>query len=56
MLGPGGAIPIEPDADERAVMLVGGEADIGDQSLGLYELTVLRPESDMTLSSARGGG
>jgi hypothetical protein len=55
VLGPGGAIPIEPDADERAVMLVGGEAEIDGQALGLYELTVLKPERDMTLSSQRGG-
>ncbi len=54
-LGAGGALPIEPDADERAVMLVGGEAEIDGQALGLYELTVLRPERDMTLSSDRGG-
>jgi redox-sensitive bicupin YhaK (pirin superfamily) len=55
LLGPGGAIPIEPDADERAVMLVGGEAEIDGHPLGLYELTVLKPERDMTLSSERGG-
>ncbi len=55
VLGPGGAIPIEPDADERAVMLVGGEAEIEGHPLGPYELTVLRPERDMTLASTRGG-
>lgn len=55
VLGPGGALPIEPDADERAVMLVGGEAEIEGQALGLYELTVLRPDRDMTLSSPGGG-
>jgi len=55
VLGPGGAIPVEPDADERAVMLVGGEAGIEGHALGLYELTVLAPDRDMTLSSDRGG-
>ena len=55
VLGPGGALPIEPDADERAVMLVGGEAEIDGQTLGLYDLTILKPERDMTLSSAKGG-
>lgn len=55
VLGPGGAIPVEPDADERAVMLVGGEAEIEGHLLGLYELTVLQPERDMTLSSEHGG-
>ena len=43
------------DADERAVMLVGGEAEIEGHPLGPYELTVLRPERDMTLASTRGG-
>ena len=55
VLGPGGAIPVEADADERAVMLVGGEAEIEGHLLGLYELTVLQPERDMTLSSEHGG-
>ena len=55
VLAPGGAIPIEPDADERALMLVGGEAAIDGQALGLYELTVLSPDRDMTLSSQSGG-
>lgn len=55
VLGAGGALPIEPDADERAVMLVSGEAEIDGQALGLYNLTVLRPERDMTLSSTHGG-
>ena len=54
-LGPAGSIPIEADADERAVMLVGGEASIDGQSLVLYELNVLKPGERMTLSSERGG-
>ncbi|MET0179191.1 MAG: pirin-like C-terminal cupin domain-containing protein, partial [Novosphingobium sp.] len=54
-LAPGGAIPIDPDADERAVMLVGGEAPIASAPLGLYELTVLAPGARLRLCSARGG-
>ncbi|RZA13812.1 MAG: pirin family protein, partial [Proteobacteria bacterium] len=55
LLGPSGAIPIEADADERAVMLVGGEATLDGRALTLYELYVLRPGAEMVLSSSRGG-
>jgi redox-sensitive bicupin YhaK (pirin superfamily) len=55
VLGAGGSIPIDPEADERAVMLVGGEAAIDGQALGLYELTVLAPGAAMTLASQAGG-
>ena len=55
VLAPGGSLPIDAAADERAVMLVGGEAAIGDAPLGLYELTVLKPGDAMTLSSPTGG-
>ena len=55
VLGAGGAIPIEPSADERAVMLVGGEAEIAGAPLGLYELTVLQPGVALTLGSHGGG-
>ena len=54
-LGPAGAIPIDAEADERAVMLVGGEASIDGQPLDLYTLLLLRPGAAMTLSSERGG-
>ncbi|KRA83857.1 pirin family protein [Altererythrobacter sp. Root672] len=54
-LGPAGAIPIDAEADERAVMLVGGEASIDGYPLELYALTVLKPGEPMTLSSAHGG-
>ena len=54
-LGPSGAIPIDAEADERAVMLVGGEASIDGQPLDLYALVLLRPGAAMTLSSERGG-
>ena len=55
VLGPGGAIPIDADADERAVMLVGGEASIGAQPLKLFELTILRPGVPLRLASNGGG-
>ncbi len=55
LLGPAGSLPIDVCADERAVMLVSGEADIDGQPLGLYELTVLVPGQPMTLTSAQGG-
>ncbi len=54
-LGPAGAIPIDAEADERAVMLVGGGASIDGIPLELYALTVLEPGAPMTLTSARGG-
>ena len=55
VLAGGGSIPIEISADERALMLVGGDASIDGQALGLYELTVLAPGRNMTLSSDKGG-
>lgn len=55
VLAPGGALPIDPEADERAVMLVGGEARIDGVPLGLYELTVLAPCAAMKLASDMGG-
>jgi redox-sensitive bicupin YhaK (pirin superfamily) len=55
MLGTGGALPIDSDADERAVMLVGGEAKLDGQPLELYALYVLRPRHEARLSSSGGG-
>jgi redox-sensitive bicupin YhaK (pirin superfamily) len=55
VLAPAGALPIEAEADERAVMLVGGEASIEGQPLGLYDLVVLAPGAELRLSSDRGG-
>ncbi|MBA4164526.1 MAG: hypothetical protein C0510_07850 [Erythrobacter sp.] len=54
-LAPGGTLPIEPMADERAVMLVSGEADIDGHALALYDLAVLQPGQSMTLRSGKGG-
>jgi redox-sensitive bicupin YhaK (pirin superfamily) len=55
LLGAGGAIPVEAEPDERAVMLVGGEAEMDGQPLDLFTLYVLRPGHRTALSSASGG-
>jgi redox-sensitive bicupin YhaK (pirin superfamily) len=55
LLAAGGALPIEAEADERAVMLVAGEATIDAVPLRLFELAVLAPGAAMTLASQTGG-
>ncbi|MFM5924440.1 MAG: pirin family protein [Novosphingobium sp.] len=55
VLAPGGSIPLDPEADERAVMLVGGEASVDGAALGLFELAVLAPGQAMRLASEQGG-
>ena len=55
LLQEGGSIPIDAEADERAVMLVGGDAALDGAPLGLYDLVVLKPGAAMTLSSHAGG-
>ena len=55
LFAPGGAIPIDPSADERAVMLVGGEASVDGVALDLYSLAVLAPGAALKLSSEGGG-
>jgi len=55
LLAPGGAIPLDDAADERAVMLVGGEAEVDGHPLEPYALTVLAPGTRLALAS-RGGG
>lgn len=53
-LASGGSIPVEAGADERAVMLVGGEATLDGQTLDPFTLYVLRPGHEARLSSASG--
>jgi redox-sensitive bicupin YhaK (pirin superfamily) len=53
-LGPGGMIPLEEDADERAVMLVEGEASVDGHAIERYQLAVLQPGREMTLASKAG--
>ncbi len=55
VLAPGGAIPLDSEAEERAVMLVGGEASVAGAALTLYELAVLAPDQIIRLTSERGG-
>jgi redox-sensitive bicupin YhaK (pirin superfamily) len=54
-LGAGGALPIDAEADERAVMVVGGAAELDGAALDPFTLYVLRPGHAATLSSASGG-
>jgi redox-sensitive bicupin YhaK (pirin superfamily) len=51
-LGAGGSLPIEAGADERGVMLVGGEAEFDGEPLQLFTLYVLKPGHEARLSSA----
>jgi hypothetical protein len=53
-LASGGRIPIEAGADERAVMLVGGDAELDGQKLDLFTLYVLAPGRPARLSTASG--
>src|SRR5947208_11470381 len=53
-LGAGGAIPIDADADERAVMLVGGEGELDGAPLEAFTLYVLKPGHAAGLSSGNG--
>ncbi len=53
-LDAGGRIPLDAEADERAVMLVAGDASADGEPLDLYALHVLRPGQAMTLASERG--
>ncbi len=55
LLAPGGSIPIDAAADERAVMLVGGEAMLDGEELELYSLVVLAPGHAAKLGSMLGG-
>jgi redox-sensitive bicupin YhaK (pirin superfamily) len=51
-LSGGCSIPIDSDADERALMLVGGEAELDGQPLELFALYVLAPGHAARLSSS----
>jgi redox-sensitive bicupin YhaK (pirin superfamily) len=53
-LKPGGSLPIEADADERALMLVGGEGKLDGQPLEPFALYVLRPGYKARLASGSG--
>jgi redox-sensitive bicupin YhaK (pirin superfamily) len=53
-LGTGGSIPIDADADERAVMIVGGEAELDGEKVEPFVLYVVRPGLSAILASATG--
>jgi len=54
-LAAGGSMPIDPDADERALYVAEGEAVLDGVPLQLSTLYVLRPGIRATLRSAAGG-
>ena len=49
------SVPIDSDADERALMLVGGEAELDGQRLEPFALYVLAPGHSALLSSPSAG-
>jgi redox-sensitive bicupin YhaK (pirin superfamily) len=53
-LGSDASLPIEAGADERAIVLVGGKAELDGMPLDEFTLYVLRPGHQARLSSARG--
>lgn len=55
LLGADGTLPIDAEADERAVMLVGGAAELDGLKLDEFVLYVLRPGHQGRLSSSTGG-
>lgn len=54
-LDPGGTVPVDAEADERAVYLAEGEASLDGLPLDPRTLYVLRPGAAATLRSDRGG-
>jgi len=55
LLAPGASMPIDAGADERAVYLAIGEAEIDGRPMAINTLYVLKPGVAMTLRSAGGG-
>ena len=54
-LSPGGTVPIDTDADERAIYVAGGDAALDGVALLPQTLYVLRPGTRATLMSVDGG-
>jgi redox-sensitive bicupin YhaK (pirin superfamily) len=55
LLSANGAIPIDAEADERAVMLVDGDGALDGVPLEKYLLYVIAPGAKVSLSSLSGG-
>lgn len=55
LLEPGASVPIDADADERALYLALGEAEVDGMPMAINTLYVLKPGVAMTLRSASGG-
>jgi redox-sensitive bicupin YhaK (pirin superfamily) len=54
-LADGGSLPVDDEAEERGVMLVGGEAALDGDPLELYTLYILRPGHRARVTSQLGG-
>ena len=54
-LATGASLPIDSDADERAVTLVGGSAELDGEPLDPFVLYILKPGHMPRLASAAGG-
>ena len=54
VLAPGGQLPIESPADERALMVVDGEATLDGEELPRYWLVVIKPGDAPALRSEKG--
>ncbi|HMG46730.1 MAG TPA: pirin family protein [Allosphingosinicella sp.] len=54
-LAPGGAMPVDPEAEERGLYVAEGEASLDGVALDRATLYVLRPGIRATLRSERGG-
>lgn len=54
MLAPGGQLPIDSPADERALMVVEGEATLDGEELPRYALIVVKPGDCPALRSEKG--
>jgi len=55
LLEPGASVPVDVSADERAVYLALGEAEIDGMPMAINTLYVLKPGVAMTLKSGAGG-
>ena len=54
LLAAGGSVPIDADADERAIMVVDGAAELDEQALDPFTLYVLKPGHAARLTSTSG--